>query len=138
LDGQYNFTSFYSINVVVVQSALAKVRSNKLNFLRISVLLIPTFLSFPVVVSKAIIDLGITSHWHFDIIGQTNAPWWTAQLISFVVCIPVGIWFYRMISYRHLHKKWVNNLIDKASGRRVKKAMEYLRELEGLKHDHML
>ena len=32
------------------------------------------------------------------------------------------------------YKNWVKNLIEKASGKRVKKTVEYIKELELLKH----
>src|SRR5258705_1999432 len=46
-------------NVISMQGSLARIQSNSLNFVRLSVLFIPALLSFPVVLSKAIIDLQL-------------------------------------------------------------------------------
>ena len=124
-------------DVISIQSSLAKIQSNNLNFLRLSVLFIPALLSFPVVISKAIIDLKLNSVLNFDIIQQTNGNWWIAQVIAFAILIPLGIWFYKEVNYKNVHKKWVNNLIEKASGIRVKKAVEYIKELEILKYGNI-
>lgn len=121
-------------NVISIQSSLAKIQSYSLNFVRLGVLFIPALLSFPVVISKAIIDLKLKSFSNFDILKQTNGNWFTAEIIAFAILIPLGIWFYNEINYKNVNKKWVNKVIEKTSGTRVKKVIEYIKELEGLKH----
>lgn len=123
-------------DVISIQSSLSKITAYRLYFLRISVLFIPALLSFPVVVSKTINDLHIKVFSHFDIIKQTNGTWWTVQFIAFFILIPLGIWFYREVSYENVNKRMVNKIIEKASGPRVKKAAEYIKELIDLKRDN--
>ena len=120
-------------DVVSTQSSLAKIKANNLHFLRLSVLFIPALICFTVVVPKAIRDLKFNSILGFDIIKQTNGNWWAAQVIAFIVLIPLGIWFYRAVNYKNVHKNWVKNLIEKASGKSVRKTVEYIKELELLK-----
>jgi hypothetical protein len=124
-------------NVISVQESLATIQSNSLHFVRLGVLLIPALLSFPVVVSKAIIDLKLKSVFNFDILKETHGSWWAAEIIAYVILIPLGIWFYNVINYRNVNKKWVNNVIEKAAGTRVKKAIEYINQLEVLKRGNV-
>jgi hypothetical protein len=124
-------------SVISVQESLATIQSNSLHFVRLSVLFIPALLSFPVVISKAIIDLKLTSLSNFDILKETHGNWWTAEIIAFAVLVPLGIWFYNVINYRNVSKKWVNNVIEKAAGTRVKKVIEYIHELEVLKRGNV-
>ncbi len=124
-------------DVISIQSALATIKSNNLYFVRISVLIIPALLSFPVVVSKAIVDLKLASIFSFDIIKQTSGNWWIAQVVAFIILIPLGVWFYNQVNYKNVQKKWVYNLIGKVSGTRVRKAIEYLNELNILKHGNI-
>lgn len=121
-------------NVISMQASLARIQSNSLNFVRLSVLFIPALLSFPVVISKIIIDLKLSSFSNFDILKQTNGNWWIAEIVAFAILIPLGSWFYNEINYKNVNKKWVKKLIEKASGTRVRKVIEYINELEVLRH----
>ena len=125
----------YSNDIVSIQSSLVMLQTNIINHARLAVLCIPTFLAYPVVVSKAIADFNIKTFGDFDIIAQSHGSWWTAQLAASIVLIPLCIWFYREVSYKNIHKEWVKNTIEKYAGTRVKKAMQFIKELESLKHD---
>ena len=120
-------------NIVSKQESLLKLQTHLLNFIRLSVISIPTFLSYPVVISKAFNDLGITMFGDFDLIKRTNGTWWTVELIAYLVLIPLGIWFYQQVKVTNMHKKWVARIIKRSSSARVTKAIEYLNELEELK-----
>jgi hypothetical protein len=123
----------YSSDVVSLQKSLASLQSHKVNYARLTVLCIPTFLAYPVVISKAIKDLGITFMADFDIIALSNGSWWTAQLAASLALIPLGVWFYLQIGKKNMHKKWVRDFIQRSSGARVTKSMQFMRELESLK-----
>ena len=116
--------------VTAIQSALAKIQLNSINYIRLSVLFIPALLCFPVVISKAIPAIS-----DFDIIQQTHGTWWTAQLAASIILIPIGIWFYHQVNYKNADQKWVSNLIQKAAGTRVRNMMIYLKDLEKVKND---
>ena len=122
-----------SIDLVSMQSALTRLRAHRLDFMRLSVLTIPAFLSFPVVIPQALRDLNIDVFKGFDIIKQTHGTWWLAEIIACLVLIPLGVWFYQQVKPQNIHKTWVRNLINTIAGKNVQKAMLYLNELEAMK-----
>jgi hypothetical protein len=120
-------------DVLSMQGSLARLKTHMLNFIRLSVLTIPAFLSFPVVVPRAFANLNMNVFRDFDIIGHTHGTWWLVQLISFSILLPLGIWFYRQVTPRSIHKKWVRHIIDTTGNKSVGKAAKYLNELEEVK-----
>jgi len=123
----------YSNDIITIQSSLVILQTNVVNHARLAVLCIPTFLAYPVVVSKAIADLGLNHLINFDIIAQSNGNWWTAQLYSTLFLIPLCIWFYSHVNYKNIHEEWVKKFIEKTIGKRMRKAMEFANELNTLK-----
>ncbi|RYF96246.1 MAG: hypothetical protein EOO00_03200 [Chitinophagaceae bacterium] len=123
----------YAADVVSIQKNLATLQADTLNYSRLTILCIPTFLAYPPVVSKAIKDLNLTYFADFDIIAQSGGSWWLAQFVSSVVLIPLCVWMYTQLTSRNIHKPWVKDFIEKASGRRVRDAVEFVRELDELK-----
>lgn len=124
----------YSNDIVTIQSSLVMLQTHMVNFMRLAVLCIPAFMAYPIVVSKAITDFDFTNLAFFDIGLQGHGNWWRAQITSSIVLIPLCIWFYREVSYKNIHKNWVKKTIQKTSGTRVAKAIEFVKELESLKH----
>ncbi|HWK06591.1 MAG TPA: hypothetical protein VNS58_23310 [Puia sp.] len=119
-------------DVVSIQSALAKIRSSSLAWVRLSILMIPAMLSFPVVVPQGLRDLGWNLFGKFDIVRDTNGHWWASEAVAFIILIPLGTWFYGMVNHNHIQKSWVRKLIEGAAGKSVLKAMVCLKELEDL------
>jgi hypothetical protein len=125
----------YNQDLGALQRALTLLQTRFMNYAKMTVLFIPVFLSYPVVVSKVIQDYHINALAEFDVIAKSNGSWWTMQLVVLCVMTPLGIWFYREVNYRNMHKKWVRDFIRKSSGKRVEKAMAFLNELQHLKQD---
>jgi hypothetical protein len=125
----------YSNDIISIQSSLIMLQTNILNYARLVILCIPAFLAFPGVVSKAIKDFDLKWFSAFDIIAQSNGSWWTAQLAATLSLLPLCIWFYTQVSHKNIHKKFVKDFIQKSSGTQVRKAIEFVNELESLKHD---
>ena len=120
-------------NIVSMQQSLMRIQTHLLNFIRLTVLCIPTFLSYPIVVSKAFTDLNITVFGDFDLVKRSNGSWWYAELVAYIILIPLGTWFYKQVSIKNIYKPWVARIIRKSSSARVTKAIEYLNELDDLK-----
>ena len=122
-----------SNDLLSLQTSLTRLRTHKLEFVRLSVLTIPAFLSFPVVVPQGLADLNIDVFNGFDIVKQTHGTWWLVEMISCLVLIPLGVWFYMQVRPENVHKNWVKNLIKRTTGKRVYKASQYLNELYAMK-----
>ena len=125
----------YSSDIVTIQSGLAMLQAHNLNYARMIILFIPACLAFPSVVLKALNDLHIKAFSNTDMLTLTGGHWWTAQLVVTLSLIPLGIWCYMQVSYKNVHKKWVKDFIERSSGRRVRKAVEFMRELHSLKFE---
>lgn len=122
-------------DIVGKQTALAKLNTHILHYPRLSLLSIPVFLSFPVVVMKALIDLKLNYFDGLDIITYTNGKWWTVELIVYMLFIPAGIWFYNKVKPANMHLPWVNKTIRGMSSKKVYKAAQFLNELQELKSE---
>lgn len=120
-------------DIVGKQTALAVLNTHILDYPRLSLLSIPVFLSFPVVVMKALIDLQLNYFDGLDIITHTQGKWWTVELIVYLLFIPAGIWFYQQVKPANMHKSWVKKIIRGISSTKVYKAAQFLEELQGLK-----
>ena len=125
----------FNNDLATIQSSLVVLQTHILNYAKLAILFIPTFLAYPTILTEIIKDFNIKALADFDIITKSNGSWWTVQMIAFVILIPLGIWFYREITYKNIHKKWVRNFIQKSSGTRVTKALEFLKELQDLKYN---
>ena len=125
----------YSNDIITIQSSLVLLRTHMVNFARITVLCIPTFLAYPMVVSKAIEDLGLNGLSFMDIRAGYPGDWWTIQITVSIILIPLCLLFYKMVSYKNIHMEWVRNTVEKFAGTRVKKSLEFIKELETLKKD---
>ena len=125
----------FNNDLATMQSSLVLLQTHILNYAKLTVLFIPTFLAYPTILTKVIKDFDIKALADFDIMTKSNGSWWTVQMVAFVILIPLGIWFYKEISYKNIDKKWVKKFIQKSSGTRVTKALEFLKELQDLKHN---
>lgn len=125
----------YSNDIITIQSSLVMLRTHIVNFGRLTVLCIPTFLAYPMVVSKAIEDLGLKGLSFMDIRAGYPGNWWTIQITVSIILIPLCAWFYKLVSYKNIHIGWVRDTIEKFAGTRVKRSLEFINELETLKKD---
>ena len=125
----------YSNDVITIQSSLVQLRTHMVNLARIAVLCIPTFLAYPMVVSKAIEDLGLTGLSFMDIRAGYQGNWWTIQTTISIILLPLCVLFYKLVSYRNIHIDWVKDTIETFAGSRVKRSMIFINELESLKKD---
>jgi hypothetical protein len=125
----------FNTDLATTQSSLMILQTHAISYAKMAVLFIPTFLAYPTILTKVIKDLNITALAEFDIITKSNGSWWMAQMVTFIVLIPLGIWFYRQVTYKNMDKTWVKNFIQKSSGKRVTKALMFLKELQGLRQN---
>jgi hypothetical protein len=112
----------YSNNVTDIQKKLTLLQAHIVDYVRLTFLVLPTWLAYPLITFKALTNI--------DIIPYVNHNWWIGQLIFTALIIPVCIWLYRQVSYKNLHKKWVRYIIIKSTGYSVTKAMEFINEID--------
>lgn len=122
-----------SADIIGKQAALAALNTHMLHYPRLSILCIPVFLSFPVVVMKACIDLHLNYFDGLDMITYSQGKWWTVELIVCAFCVPVGIWFYQQVQPKNMHIKWVKHFIRRTGSSKAYKAAEFLEELQKFK-----
>jgi hypothetical protein len=125
----------FSSDIVTIQSSLAMLQTHNLQYARMTVLMIPTFLSFPTVFFRAMQDLHVKAFAQVDMLTLSGGQWWTVQLIAILVLVPLGVWYARQLTYKNVHKNWVKNFIERSSGKRVRKAVEFMKELHSLKFE---
>jgi hypothetical protein len=125
----------YNKDLATIQSSLVMLQTHIINYAKLTILFIPTFLAYPTIITKVIKDFDIKALADFDIIAKSNGSWWTLELVALIILVPLGIWFYKEVNYKNINKKWVKNFIQKSSGTRVTKALEFLKELQRLKHN---
>lgn len=123
----------FNEDLATMQSSLVKLQTHIVNYARLAVLFIPTFLTYPLILTKVIKDYDSKAFADFDIIEKSNGSWWTLELVALFILVPLGLWFYKEVSYKNMDKPWVKNFIQKSSGTRVTKALEFLKELQSLK-----
>jgi hypothetical protein len=116
----------YGQDLATIQRTLVLLQTHIVNYSRLSVLFIPAFLAYPTIITEVIKDYDITIWSNFDIIRQSNGAWWSVQIISILVLAPLGIWFYRQISFKNIDKRWVRQYIAKMTSKRITKALELL------------
>ena len=112
-------------DILTIQKKLTLLQSHTADYIRLTFLCMPTYLAYPIIVFKV---LG-----NFDIVSKLSHNWWIAQLAFTIILIPVCIWFYNQVTYRNIHKKWVRYIIEKSAGTRILKAMEFVKEIDGMK-----
>ena len=125
----------FNKDLATMQSSLVLLQTHIINYAKLAILFIPTFLAYPTIITKVIKDFDIKALADFDIIAKSNGSWWTLELVALIILVPLGIWFYKEVTYKNMDKKWVKNFIQKSSGTRVTKALEFLKELQRLKNN---
>jgi hypothetical protein len=123
----------FNKDLATTQSSLVMLQTHIINYVKLAILFIPSFLAYPTIITKVIKDFDITALADFDIITKSNGNWWTIQFWVFIVLLPLGVWFYNEVNYKNMDKAWVRNFIQKSSGKRVTKALVFLKELQSLK-----
>ena len=125
----------FNKDLATMQSSLVMLQTHIVNYAKLAVLFIPSFLAYPTIITKVIKDFDIKALADFDIIEKSNGSWWTLELVALIILVPLGIWFYKEVTYKNMDKKWVKNFIQKSSGTKVTKALEFLKELQRLKNN---
>ncbi len=115
----------YSENITAIQKKLTLLHSRIIDYLRLTFLVLPTYMAYPIIFFKILAGI--------DIVLLFNHNWWMGQLIFSAVAIGPCIWLYKAVSYKNLHKKWVRYIIEKSVGQSITKAMSFIHEIDEYK-----
>lgn len=116
----------YSENITDIQTKLNSLHAHVVDYIRLTFLVLPTYMAYPIVAFKALGNFDIT---------QINHKWWMAQLIFSALMIPASIWLYRQVSYKNMHKKWVSFILKNSVGKSVTDAMAFTKEIDEFKKE---
>lgn len=78
-------------DLATMQSSLVMLQTHFVNYVKMIILFIPSFLAYPAIITKVIKDYDIKFLADFDIIAKSNGNWWTLQFWMFIVLIPLGV-----------------------------------------------
>jgi hypothetical protein len=112
----------FSDSVTDIQIKLNLLQTHILDYFRLTFLMIPFWLVYPVIGFKILADT--------DIFNKLPAAWMISQ---FIILIPFSVYMYAQISYRNIHKRWVRFLIRNAGGRSVTESAEFLKVIDEFK-----
>ena len=107
----------YSDSVTDIQKKLSMLQTHILDYFRLTFLMIPFWLVYPVLGFKIFADADITQ--------SLPSGWVITQLIL----LPFCIYLYRQITYKNIHKSWVRFLINNAGGKSAAKASGFLNDI---------
>lgn len=114
----------YSDSVTEIQKKLSLLQIHILDYFRLTFLMIPFWLIYPIIGFKLIAEV--------DIINEMPYWWLISQII---ILMPLSLYAFKQVSYKNIHKRWVRFLINNAGGKSVTKAMEFLKVLDEFKRD---
>ncbi len=76
----------YSENITDIQRKLTLLNTHIVDYMRLTFLVMPTYLVYPVIAFKALLNI--------DIFSKFTGPWWAAQIVFSILMVPVCIWLY--------------------------------------------
>lgn len=111
-------------DILSIQKKLTLLQSHIVSYLGLAFLAFPTYLAYPVIAFKAVTD--------YEVLNM-RADWWVANIIFSILITPLCIWLYKQVSYKNIHKRWVKGFVQSWAGKRVAKALEFLKEVDEMK-----
>ncbi len=112
----------YSDSVTEIQRKLNLLQTHILDYFRLTFLMIPFWLVYPVI--------GFKLFANTDISGTLPGAW---VILQFILLVPFSVYMYTQISYRNIHKRWVRFLVRNAGGRSVTESYEFLKVIDEFK-----
>jgi hypothetical protein len=109
-----------SETIVEAQQKLVMLNTSNLQVLRLLLVQLPVFSTFFI---------------SFDWIQQSPLSFWLIQVPIVLLQAILGIWLYRNLHYKNHDKKWFKWLIGSGEFAAIKKAMDFLNEIEAYKQE---
>jgi hypothetical protein len=109
-----------SQSIVEAQQKLIMLNTSSLQVLRLLLVQLPVFSTFYIT---------------FDWIQQSPLSFWLIQVPVVLLQTVLGIWLYRNLQYKNHDKKWFKWLMGSGEFAPVKRAMDFLNEIETYKQE---
>jgi hypothetical protein len=109
-----------SATIVEAQQKLVMLNTSNLQVLRLLLVQLPVFSTFFIT---------------FDWIQQSPLSFWLIQAPIVLLQAALGIWLYRNLHYKNHDKKWFKWLLGSGEFAAIKKAMNFLNEIEVYKQE---
>lgn len=107
-------------SVTDAQQRLAAIQTSLSNTSRIMILQTPLWCIF----------------WYSpDLISHAGIQFWVINLSIVFIFILLSIYLYKKLSYKNIHIKWVKAFNENTAGKRLTRAMEFLKDLEEYKSE---
>jgi hypothetical protein len=113
----------YSDSITGTQKKLSALQSSVINIVRIVWLQLPFWTTF---------------FWNSKWIIHSGMNFWVTAFPITLFFIGLTIWLYRNISLKNMNKKWFKILLGSPEWTSVRKAMEFMNEIEVFKQDLIL
>lgn len=117
----------FSHDIIDIQKKLALLQTHILDYFRLSFIVIPFWLLYPLI--------GIYIFSESGSLDSMSQNWIFTNLIFGLIVSVFCIYAYTQISYRNIHKRWVRFFIRNAGGKSVTEASEFLKEIYEFEKD---
>ncbi|HEX9511485.1 MAG TPA: hypothetical protein VF939_13445 [Puia sp.] len=113
----------YSDNITDTQKKLSDLQSSTIDIVRISWLQLPFW---------------STWFWSTKWIFHTGMNFWLIAFPITLILTGLAIWLYRNISLKNMDRKWFKILFGSTEWTSIRKAMEFMKEIDAFKQDLVL
>lgn len=117
----------YSGSVRDIQKQLFRIRSHKLQLLRLILLSIPFYMAY--------ILLGFDLLWNIDLYTVADPTWLEIQIMVSLLLVGPVLWFYRALGLQDTTRPWVTKIVRSLGDSQISEALELLNELEELSQE---
>ena len=115
-------------DILSIQKKLTLLQSHIVDYLSLAFLAFPTYLAYPVIAFEAVDAYRVLDMSH---------NWWIANIVFSILITPLCIWLYKQVSYKNIHKRWVKNFVQSSAGKRVARALEFVKEVDEMKKGNL-
>ncbi len=112
----------FSKPIVEIRKRIELVNSHGLLFLKLIFLSAPVWWSYAIVAIDLFLGVDLYVHLDPDFVERY-------LVINFLLIVPL-IWFLNKLSYKNLHIKWIRRTIELFTGKKTRKALNFLNEIE--------
>lgn len=80
--------------------------------------------------------LYCTFWYNQDLVAHAGTTFWLINLAIVTLFVIASIYLFKTLTYKNIHRKWVKAFVESFGGRKLTKAMEFLKDLEDYKTEN--